>query len=147
MTLKHETFVICMTIVLLAGLTGCKKQEANKISDTDRIQGTWKGKELVNDGEWTLVIAGEQITVDGPGPEDYTGTIILDETTSPKSVRLTILECAVEQYIGAIANGIYKFENDKLFIAASEPGSNTIPTSFAGGGNIRFFECDKAQVD
>lgn len=150
MTLKHETFIICFTIVLLAGLTGCKKQEVVTISDTERIQGTWNGKELDTGGkggEWTLIITGENITIDGPGPEDYAGTIILDETTSPKSARVTILECAAERYVGAVANGIYKFENDKLFIAASEPGSGTIPAYFEGNGNIRFYEYDKAPVE
>ena len=102
MTLKHETFIICLTIVLLTGLTGCKKQEAVKISDTERIQGTWNGKELDigrEGGEWVLIITGDQIKVDGPGPEDYSGTIILDETTNPKSARVTILECTAEQII------------------------------------------------
>ncbi|MBN1973323.1 MAG: hypothetical protein JW787_06770 [Sedimentisphaerales bacterium] len=149
MTLKHETFIICLTIVLLAGLTGCKKQEAVKISDTERIQGTWNGKELDTGGEggeWRLIITGEQIKIDGPGPEDYSGTIILDETTNPKSARVTILECAAERYIGEVANAIYKFENDKLFIAASEPGSGTIPAYFEGNGNIRYYEYVKAQA-
>jgi len=147
MTLKHETFIICMALVFLAGLTGCKKQEpVVKISDTELIQGVWNGKELDTnrDGEWSLIITGDQIKIDGPGPEDYSGTIILDETTNPKSARVTILECAAEQYIGAVANGIYKFENDKLFIAASEPGSGTIPEYFEGNGNIRYYEYEKA---
>lgn len=145
MTEKHETIIICLTIALLAGLTGCKTEKARKISDTDRIQGTWTGKDRLNSGEWTMVITGEKIKLDGPGQQDYAGTIILDETTIPKSARVTILECAAQQYIGAVANGIYKFENDKLFIAASEPGSNITPTSFDEGDNIRFFELEKVQ--
>lgn len=150
MTLKHETFIIFLTIILLAGLTGCKKQEVVTISDAERIQGTWNGKELDTgreSGEWTIIITGDQIKVDGPGPEDYAGTITFDETTNPKSARVTILECAAEQYIGAVANAIYKFENDTLYIAASEPGSGTIPAYFEGNGNIRYYEYYKAPVE
>lgn len=148
MALKNQTFFICLTIVLAAGLTGCKKSsDISKISDIDNMQGTWKGKELAQDGEWILVITGEKIEADGPGQEDYTGTLALDETTNPKSAHLTIIKCTYEPYVGKVANNIYKFENGKLFIAGAEPGSNTIPTSFEGGGNIRYFEFEKAQKE
>ena len=147
MTLKHQSFLVCMTIFLAAGLTGCKTPEAKKISDIDSMQGTWNGKELGRDGQWIMVITGDKVDLDGPGSADYTGTLVLDETTNPKSARLTILECAYEPYIDEVANGIYKFENGKLFLAASEPGSNTIPTIFEGDGNIRFFELEKVQED
>jgi uncharacterized protein (TIGR03067 family) len=149
MFLKQRTFVICLAIILLAGFSGCTKETPSQVSDLDRMQGTWTGTELAagREGQWTLVITGDQIKVDGPGPEDYSGAIALDESTTPKSAQFTINECAVESYIGATGHNIYKFENDKLFLAGAEPGSDTKPTSFEGGDNIRHFEFEKGETE
>lgn len=107
------------------------EKKSKKVSELSRLQGTWKGKEIgVNRGEWTLVISGHKIQADGPGPEDYTGEIITDETTSPKSARYYIKKCAFKEFEGTVANNIYKFDGDKLLIAGTKPGSGTKPTSF-----------------
>ena len=142
---KLAVYALIICVVLLSG---CKKGKpvAENDADIDLMQGTWKGAEVGREGEWILIIAGEKITVDGPGPEDYVGTLALDETTTPKSVVLTIDECGFEQYIGAKANNLYKIEDGKLTIAGTEPGSGMIPSSFEPGNGTRVFELTKADV-
>lgn len=144
-----KILVVFMTACLVL-MTGCEKDKpvvVKAVPDIEQMQGTWKGIELGGgDGEWVLVIAGEKITVDGPGPEDYVGTLALDETTTPKSVVLTIDECGFEQYVGAKANNLYTIEDGKLTIAGTEPGSGMIPSSFEPGNGTRVFELTKADI-
>jgi uncharacterized protein (TIGR03067 family) len=136
--------VVCL-VVICAALTGCKKDKPvvveDTVTDADRIQGTWQGVELGGaEGQWAMVIEGEAITVDGPGSQDYVGTLALDETTTPKSAILTITECGFTDYIGAKGNNLYKIEDGKLTIAGTEPGSETKPASFEPGNGTRVFE-------
>jgi len=120
--------------------------ETSKVTDFDHMQGVWKGKELgVNRGEWTMVIDGGRIEVDGPGPEDYSGKIVINENTSPKSAKLNIDKCALKEYVGKTANNIYKFDSEKLLIAGTEPGSGTKPASFERGNDARVFEFTKVK--
>lgn len=148
---KRSIAVVCL-IVICAALTGCSKKsrsdvEDNTITDLGRMQGTWKGTELGGrEGEWTLVMDGEKVTVDGPGPEDYVGTLALDETTTPQSAILTITECAFPDYVGSKGNNLYKIEGDMLTIAGTEPGSGTAPTSFEPGNGTRVFELKKVVI-
>ena len=143
-----KKFLVVFLSACLVLMTGCKKEKpvVEKVADIDLMQGTWKGAEVGREGEWILVIADDKITVDGPGPEDYVGTLALDETTTPKSVVLTIDECGFEQYIGAKASNLYKIEDGKLTIAGTEPGSGMIPSSFEPGNGTRVFELRKADV-
>ncbi len=144
---NYGKLMLSLAMIIIMTAAGCKNRKVVDVTDTDRIQGTWKGKELGGSGgEWKLVITGDQVLVDGPGPEDYTGTITLDETTSPKSARLRIDKCAVKEYIGTTANNIYKFEDDKFILAGTEPGSDTKPASFQSGNGTRVFELAKVQV-
>jgi len=93
---------LCLAMIFAMTLAGCEVKKTVYVTDIDRMQGTWKGTELGDrGGEWTLIITGDQVEADGPGPEDYAGTIILDETTTPKSARLIIDKCAFEAYMSA----------------------------------------------
>ena len=144
---NHGKLALCLAMVFTMTLAGCEDKTTADVTDVDRIQGTWKGRELGDrGGEWTLVISGDQVEADGPGPEDYTGTIAINETTTPKSARLTIDKCAFERYVGTTANNIYKFESEKLILAGTEPGSDTKPTSFQADNTARVFEFSKVQV-
>ncbi len=144
---NYGNIALTLAIVFVAFVSGCEKQEVVEVTDIDRMQGTWKGTELgERGGEWTLIFTGDQVEVDGPGPEDYSGTIAIDETTTPSSARFTISKCAFEQYVGTTANNIYKFEGDKLVLAGTEPGSENKPTLFQGGNGTRIFELTKVEV-
>lgn len=144
---NYGKLALCLAMVSVMTLAGCEIRKVVDVTDIDRMQGTWKGIELSDrGGEWTLVITGDQVEADGPGPEDYSGTIILDETTTPKSARLVIDKCAFEAYVGTTANNIYKLESGKLTLAGTEPGSDTKPTSFEAGNSARVFEFSKVQV-
>lgn len=144
---KQVLWMVCLMAICGVVLTGCKKEEPvveKTISDVDRMQGAWKGTELGGrGGEWALVIADDKLTVDGPGPEDYAGTLVLDETAVPKTAVLTITECAVTEYVGAKGNNLYKVEGDMLTIAGAEPGTDSKPTSFEPGNGTRVFEFKK----
>lgn len=136
-------------MVFVISIGGCKKEPQTQkvITDLDRIQGTWKGTELGGrSDEWILVITGDKIQVDGPGPEDYAGTITIDESTTPKSGTLKIETCAFDAYIGKVAQNIYKLEGDTLTWAGTEPGSGMMPTSFEGGNGTRVFEVKKQHM-
>lgn len=141
-------WAVYLGLIVVTTMTGCKKQTPGTLTDIDRLQGTWVGRELGSNSSdpWKLVITGDKVQADGPGPEDYSGTITFDETTMPKSALLTIDKCAFESYVGAVSNNIYKLEDDKLTLAGAEPGSGSKPTTFQPGSGTRVFEFSKQQA-
>ncbi|MBI9015792.1 MAG: hypothetical protein JEZ07_00890 [Phycisphaerae bacterium] len=133
---------IGVMLFMAIALTGCGGLKA-PTTDMDRLQGAWTGKSINDGSQWAMVIIGNTMECQGPGQQSYGGTIILDETTVPKSGVLTITKCAAEQYVGKKANYIYKFEDGKLVMAGTEPGSGTKPTGFTGDNGVVAIEFTK----
>ncbi|MBN2132287.1 MAG: TIGR03067 domain-containing protein [Sedimentisphaerales bacterium] len=147
MTAKHYSEIaICLAAILAASVGGCKSEPEPpvEVSDMDRLQGTWVGTEVGNDErQWTLTISGTKVDVNGPGPEDYSGTMKLNTEVEPKQADLLVEDCAVQQYVGTTSLAIYKIEGDTFTMAGNEPGSTVRPTQFEGGGGTRLFVLTK----
>ena len=66
---------------------------------------------------------GDKVEVKSSGSEMYSGTVSLNTKTNPKQVEFKINQCSMAEYVGETSLGIYKLDENKLTIAASEPGS------------------------
>lgn len=147
-----QTAAVCLTLLCLAVLAGCDNEAPAEtavteaqVTDLGRMQGTWQGSNIEGTETWTIIIDGDQMSADGPGAADYTGTLAVDETTDPKSAVITIQTCAYQEYVGTTANSIYQLSGDALTLAATEPGSGTRPTGFVSDGNTMVIALKKIQ--
>jgi len=121
--------------LVLALLTGCTTVT---LSDTDAIQGTWKGQELRH-GEVTfswLSIVGRDLEFRAAnGKEWYKATITLQENTDPKQLTAVITQCPQAELVGQTVEAIYQLETDpqgggRLVITGNAPGNPQRPTGF-----------------
>ena len=144
---KHYSEIaICLAVIMVVSLGGCKSEPEPpvEVSDMDKLQGTWVGTESGNsEGQWTLIISEAKVDVNGPGPEDYSGTMKLNTEVEPKQADFLIEDCAVQQYVGTTSLAIYKIEGDTFTMAGNEPGSTDRPAQFEGGGGTRLFVLTK----
>src|ERR1700679_4072075 len=89
-------------------LSGC----ATVPPDTTRLQGTWKGQEVVNGQpavSW-LTLSGSDLEFHGSDPNEwYRGTYTLNEKVKPKQLVAVIATTPLTQYVGKTANAIYEF--------------------------------------
>ena len=142
--MRNTTYLLSLiTITALFGPLGCFTLHK---SDSATLQETWKGHEVGAAPQGPLasfVITGKAFEFRGANPNEwYKGTFSLREDTQPRQFIAVITECAAPQYAGKTANAIYKIEADTLTLAATEPGSLTVPTGFDAPG-IRGFALKK----
>jgi len=147
MTAQHYTTIaICLAVIMAASVGGCKSEPEPpvEVSDMDKLQGTWVGTETGNDqGQWTFIVSEAKVDVNGPGPEDYSGTMTLNTEVEPRQADFLIENCAVQQVVGTTSLAIYKIEGDTFTMAGNEPGSTVRPTQFEGSGGTRLFVLTK----
>ncbi|NQT01997.1 MAG: hypothetical protein HQ580_08240, partial [Planctomycetes bacterium] len=115
---KHYSGIaICLVAIMVVSVGGCKSKSEPpvEVSDIDKLQGTWVGTEIGNNGgHWTFIISETEIDAKGPDPEAYSGTLKLNAEVEPKEADFVIEKCAFEGYVGKIALTIYKIEGDKF---------------------------------
>jgi uncharacterized protein (TIGR03067 family) len=129
---------LVITTVLISG---CNSTDDTPISDMEKLQGTWVGKELGQEGEAKMIFSGNSIDFKGAHPQEwYKGTAALNQELSPKQADFTISECGSPAYVGKISKAIYRLEGSTLTLAGSEPGDETRPSSFDPSGVNRAFQ-------
>ena len=135
----HMMVALVITTVLMSG---CNPSDDAPVSDLQRLQGTWVGKEVGKEGEVKVVISDDTIHFTGASPQEwYKGTMVLNEETTPKQADVTISECAMWNYVGKISKAIYKREelSIELTLAGSEPGDESRPSTFEPSAGTRVF--------
>ena len=121
-------------IFSLLYFTGCDNATGNDSSnEKTELEGTWIGTEPGSSAEVKLIVSGHSITAYLGEIEIYTGTFVLNITTTPKQIDTDIRESSLQQYIGKKSKGIYKIENGVLTITSNEPGDPNRPESFSDG--------------
>jgi len=125
-----------MVTLFAAGLlaSGCATVQK---SDSNVLQGTWKGYEVgrATDGTCRLVISGNTLDYRGASANDWCkGTFTLREDTTPKQLVGVMSECDDPQYVGKTVHAIYRIDADTLTLAGSEPGSAEVPAGFDASG-------------
>jgi len=155
MTITSNLLLVSLTALVLAAV-GCSKKDQPELaaksaggtaksdlattvkSDLAMIQKSWHGQEGAGAAAGTnsLVLSGNNLDFHGANPQEwYKGTFILHEDTTPKQMIVTITDCPAPQYVGKIANAIYKIENGTLTIAGNEPGNPAMPATFDAPGS------------
>ncbi len=138
-------------LVALLAVAGCNfhlKLGGKSVSDLERLQGSWVGKEVGRPGQCSLVFSENTIDFKGAHPQEwYQGTVVLNEQAIPKEGDFTITECAAPQYEGTVAMSIYTLGKGVLFLAGSEPGSGVHPDSFAATGLVRVFRFRRQEAE
>lgn len=140
MARKKNTWVLIMcSMVALSLMIGCAKDVPVE-DDAAKLEGTWVGPEVEHrdQGDWTFTFSGNLATANLPtGESYYKGTVTINSETDPKQVDFAIEECFIQDFVGKTTLGIYQFEENKLILAACEPGTSQRPASFEnneGGG-------------
>jgi uncharacterized protein (TIGR03067 family) len=113
------------------------KSDAAPKSDLAALQKSWRGQEQGSAAGQTnsLILSGNNLEFHGPNAQEwYKGTFTLREDTTPKQMIVTITDCSAPQYVGKIANAIYRIENGTLTIVGNEPGNPVMPASFDAPG-------------
>jgi uncharacterized protein (TIGR03067 family) len=104
-------------------------------SDSDALQGKWKGQDSGSDGSGSasLVVTGAKLEFRGADTNEwYKATFTLQEDKTPKQLIAVVTESAAPQYVGKTAKAIYQIKEGKLTITAKEPGNPDVPTAFEG---------------
>ncbi|MFB0524311.1 MAG: TIGR03067 domain-containing protein [Phycisphaerae bacterium] len=146
MTKKKSTNVLFISsmLLLLFLLGGCAKKSPGPVDDLAKLEGTWIGPEIGgSQGDWTFIFSGNHVSVNGPTQESYTGTVQVNSKANPKRVDFIIEECSLRDNIGKTSLGIYELQEEKLALAASEPGASTRPASFQEKGDGHFWVLKK----
>ena len=129
---------LVITTVLMSG---CISSDDAPVSDREKLQGTWVGKELGQEGEVRVIFSGDTIDFKGAHPQEwYKGTAVLNETLTPKQADFTISECPMPSFVGKLSKAIYTLEGNTFTLAGSEPGDENRPNSFDPSGGTRVFE-------
>ncbi|MBW2174600.1 MAG: hypothetical protein JRF64_08175, partial [Deltaproteobacteria bacterium] len=70
----HRSMAVALVITTVL-MCGCNSTEDTPTSDLEKLQGTWVGKELGQDGEAKLIFSGDTIDFKGVHPQEwYKGT-------------------------------------------------------------------------
>jgi uncharacterized protein (TIGR03067 family) len=127
-----------ISIVALLWASGCSTLHK---SDSARIQGTWKGREIGGNTEGSryLIISGNTIEFRGANTNDWCkGTFTVREDTNPRQIVGMVTECHSSQYIGKTACAIYRMDGDMLIVTGNEPGNPNVPSGFDAPGARHF---------
>jgi len=138
---KVYRFMPVALVITTVLMCGCNSPDDTSVTDLNKLQGTWVGKELGRDGEARIIFSGETIDFKGAHPQEwYKGIAVINTELTPRQADFTISECAMPDYVGKIAKAIYKLEESTLTLAGSEPGNESRPTSFDPSEGIRVFQ-------
>ena len=127
--------------VLFAALLGASAWSAAVKSDSDTLQGTWKGREIgaQPDGPCYLTVSGKNLEFHGVDTNEwYKGTFTLREDAHPKQLIAKITGCPAPEYVGQTGYAIYKIEDGTLTLSGNEPGKPEAPASFDAPGARQF---------
>ncbi len=128
---------LALAIILLAGL-GCSSVPK---SDSNPLQGTWKGEEIGGNaqGPCYLIISGQTLEFRGADTNEwYKGTFTLREETKPPQLIGEIKDCPFPQVIGSTVHAIYEIKDGSMKLAGNEPGAPQAPVSFDAAGARQF---------
>ena len=140
MSKKVGPIMVALVITTVL-MSGCSSSDDAPVSDREKLQGTWVGKELGREGEVRIIFSGDTIDFKGASPQEwYKGTGVLHEELTPKQGDFTITECPMPDYVGKLTKAIYKIEENTLTLAGSEPGDENRPSSFEPSGGARVFQ-------
>jgi hypothetical protein len=130
--LFYLTFLLILFLLVTLGIAG-------------DLTGTWKGREVQGaPGNWTFIFSDSTLMVYGPNSDEYykLDTKKVDNTEKPQ-IRAIFKDSSNPSVISLESMAIYKFENEKLIIAASEPGYGGTPSSFDPKWGVFVFELTK----
>jgi uncharacterized protein (TIGR03067 family) len=109
------------------------------------LTGTWTGHEVQGaPGKWTFIFTDSTLVVYGPNQGDYykLDTEKVDNKEKPH-IKAVFKDSSDPSVINMKSKAIYKFEKEKLIVAASEPGYGGIPSSFDAKWGVFVFELIK----
>jgi uncharacterized protein (TIGR03067 family) len=95
-------------------------RETAASKDKERLQGTWNYVAGIREAQ--MLIAGDHFTVKFHNGDIYLGTYVLDATTKPKMMDMTISE-GPEKHRGKTSLIIYELDGDHLIWCPAEPGT------------------------
>jgi uncharacterized protein (TIGR03067 family) len=109
-------------------------------SDSDALQGTWKGEELGGkEGACYLIVSGKNFEFRGADPREwYKGTFTLREDVNPKQLLGNVVACADPRYNGKTTYAIYQIQDGTLKLTAHQPGNREVPPNFESSDARRF---------
>lgn len=108
-----------------------------QVSDSNLLQGTWKGYEMGRPAEapCRVIISGNTLEFRGASSNDWCkGTFTLRPDTNPKQLVGVMRECDDPQYVGKTVHAIYRIDADTLILAGNAPGNPEAPASFEASG-------------
>jgi len=142
--MKNLCFLVIVLLSLGLIIHGCGDSENSAKTDQYLMQGTWMGPLAGMDMEFKMTISGNDFNMESTDSGVwYKGTFVLNEKVTPKQADFKINECNIEEYVGTIAKGIYKIENNTLTIAGNEPGSDIRPADFVVDDMTQVFTLTK----
>ena len=114
---------------------------APKTSQTEILQGKWKGVEVGREaeGNCTMDITRDSIHFQGADKSEWykaTYTIVAGD---PAQIHATITDCPAPDFVGKSSSAIYKIEGGKLTLAGNKPGDSEAPKRFEGNPDSRVF--------
>lgn len=124
--------LLCCFGVLVSGCSKSHTSDSQK-SDSAIMQGTWSGQQV---GVYTqvspsLIIQSNYLEFHGADSREwYKATFTLRPDTNPKRLDAVVTDCPLPKYVGQTAHAIYKIEDGKLMLDASEPGDPTVMATF-----------------
>ncbi len=107
--------------------------------DVQKLQGTWRGVALEIKGDLlpptsarTLWFHFEKdtFTIRQEGKITVEGSYTLDSSRKPKTIDLTITETVQAVNKGALVQGIYKLEKDRLWLCTTKANGEDRPKKF-----------------
>lgn len=135
---RTKVILSFISIAVLFWAAGCSTLRK---SDSDRIQGAWKGHEIGGNTEGSryLTFSGNMIVFQGANNDDWCwGTFTIREDTNPRQIIGTVTECHEHEYVGKTVHGIYRLEGDTLTVTGNDPGNPNVPSDFDAPGARHF---------
>ena len=129
--MRIRTRLILVLFVLVSGmmLTGCQTLEQKEIG---KLQGKWVSSE---DGEKVyLTISGNDFEIISTNSREFiSGTLKINIEPDPKEIDLTCETSHSQESVGKTGLGLYKMEDNKLFLVTSSRMGERRPEKFKVG--------------